>query len=258
MRSRRRDDGGPVTRSRRKGRALVRLALADCVVAVLIISVPAVAGVGAPHGRSPTSAAGASHQTSLRLMAASLPVGQDPSFPISGSIQGLAPGVRSQLAVTISNPFPFAIRIVQLTVVVGNAEGPCMGTDLEVQPFRGPMQIRARAMATTHLGVILSNRSPDVCQAVTWPLAYRGQAVEVPASGGDAAAPPPGGGTATPAQPPGPTSTASGGGELPVTGLAAATLITAAVLIAGGAAILLAQRRRRSGRPRLTEDSRGP
>jgi hypothetical protein len=236
----------------------VRSALAGWAVAALVITTPTVVGMGAPAGRSPTSATGTSSDASFRLIAASLPVGQDPTFPIRGSIQGLAPGVRSQLAITISNPFPFPIRVVQLTVVVGNADGPCMGKDLEIQPFHGPLQIGAGATATTSLGVTLSNRSPDVCQAATWPLAYRGQAVQVAASSGGAAAPPASGGTDNPGPSAEPASAAPGRG-LPLTGLAVSTLIAAAaLLLAGGAAILLAQRRRRSGLARLTEDSQAP
>ncbi len=237
----------------------MRLALAGCVVAVLIVTVAAVLGTGAPGGRPAVLATGAARPAGLRLIAASLPVGQDPTFPISGSIQGLAPGVRSQLAVTISNPFRFPIRVVQLIVVVGNAGRPCEGTDLEIEPFHGPLQIPARATGTTRLGVILSNSSPDVCQGATWPLSYHGQAVQVPASSGSAGALPADGGTVTSGSHLGQTSPEPSGGRLPLTGLMVSTLIiAAAVLLAGGAAILLAQRRRRSGRARVTEESRAP
>ena len=167
--------------------------------------------------------------------------------------------MRSQLTVIISNPFPFPIRIMQLTVVVGDAPGPCVGRDLDVQPFRGPLQVPARGTATTRLGVVLSDSSPDLCQAVTWPLTYHGQAVQANASGGGGAAPLGAGRTGTSGQNPGQTSAEPSGTGLPLTGLTVSILITtAAVLLAGGAAILLAQRRRRSGVAPRTEDSRAP
>jgi hypothetical protein len=242
-------DEDPVGRSRRRGSALVRFALAGSVVAGLIITIPAVVGPGAAAGPS-TLVSGAAGQAGLQQMAASMPVGQDPSFPISGSVQGLAPGVRSQLAVAISNPFEFPIRIIQLTVVVGDAPRPCVGKDLEIEPFRGPVQVPARSRATTYLGVTLSDSSPDVCQAATWPLTYRGQAVMLNASGGGRAS--------TPVAKPGAPSPESSGSGLPLTGLTLWVLITVAVVpLVAGAGILLVQRCRAAA-ARRTYESRAP
>jgi hypothetical protein len=230
-------DDDPAAGSRPRGPALVRLALAGSLVAGLIITFSTGVGSGAPVGGSIGLVSGAASGPSLQLVSASIPVGHDPSFPISGSVEGLAPGVRSRLAVTISNPFEFPIRIIQLIVVVGDSPGNCSGKDLEIEPFRGPLQVSARGRTTTYLGVTLSRRSPDVCQAATWRLIYRGQAVMVNASGGA--------GTSPPLAEPGAVSPKSSGSGLPVTGLALSVLIAvAAVLLAGGAAILLAQRRR--------------
>jgi hypothetical protein len=218
----------------------VRCAFAGSVWAGLIITLAA--GVGPSAAAGPlTPVSGAASQPGLELMAASAPVGQDPSFPISGSVQGLAPGVRSQLAVAISNPFEFPIRIIQLTVLVGDAPGPCVGKDLEIEPFRGPLQVPAGGRATTYLGVTLSDSSPDVCQAAAWPLTYRGQAVMVNASGG--------GGTSTPVAKPGAPSPESSGSGLPLTGLTLWVLIAVAVVpLVGGAGILLVQRSRSAAR----------
>jgi hypothetical protein len=228
----------------------VRFAVAGAFVAGLIISVPAGVGSGAPAGPTVRFVSNAAGQARPQLMATSIPVGQDPSFSISGSVQGLAPGVRTRLAVAISNPFAFPIRVIRLTVVVGNAAGPCGGKDLQIERFRGPLQVPARGRAITYLSVTLSDSSPDVCQAASWPLAYRGQAVMVNASGG--------GGTSTPVANPGEASPKPSGSGLPLTGLTLSVLITVAVvLLVGGAAILLVSRRR-SAAARPTQDSRAP
>lgn len=244
-------DDDPATSKRRRVPAVVRLALAGSLVAGLIITFSSGVRSGAPVVGLTGRVSGAASGPSVQLVSASIPVGQDPSFPISGSVDGLAPGVRSRLAVTISNPFAFPIRVIQLTVVVGDPSGPCVGKDLEIEPFRGPLPVPARGRATTDLGVTLSPRSPDACQAATWGLVSRGQAVMVNNSGGPGSSPPL-------AEPGATVSPESSGSGLPVTGLALSALIAvAAVLLAGGAALLLAQRRR-SASSHPAQDSRAP
>jgi hypothetical protein len=92
---------------------------------------------------------------------------------------------------------------------------------------------------------------------VTWPLAYRGQAVKVSPAAGGGPTSPGGGGTGTAAENPGQTSVGPSGGGLPLTGLTISILVTAAVVLLGaGVAVLLVARRRRSGVEGAIEDSR--
>jgi hypothetical protein len=235
-----RDGGGSAARSRRDAPALLRAALAGFVLATVGI----------------TSAV-ASGATSVAA-AATPPAGQDPPFSINGSVTGLAPGVGSQLPLTISNPFNFPIRVVTLTVAVGDAGASCLGKNLQVQPLQRSVPVPARGSATTLLPVTILSSSPDVCQQAAWPLTYGGQAVRVSSSaggGGTGIGPSGNGGTGTgpsgsatgdtpigsPAQTSnGPTSTG-----LAFTGFALWILVAAAAaLILAGAALLVAQRRR--------------
>jgi hypothetical protein len=246
-----------VARSRRGAPALLRVALAGFVLAGLSSSVPAAAGAAtAPVAtRAPTGAGGEPDHV---LGADSMPTGKAPPFTISGSVNGLAPGVGSQLPLSISNPFDFPIRVVTLTVAVGDAGASCLGQSLQVQPLRAPVQVPARGSATALLAMTLSNRSPDVCRQATWPLTYGGQAVRVSSSaggGGTGTGPPgnEGSGTGTSGGTAGGSPISLGGTSngpsstgLAFTGLTLWILIAAAAaLLTSGAAILLAQHRRR-------------
>jgi hypothetical protein len=193
------------------------------------------------------------------LAANAVPAGKDPPFTISGSVDGLAPGVGSQLPLTVSNPYDFPIKVTTLTVGAGDAGGPCLGKSLEVQPLGGTVQVPARGSATTLLAVTLLKSSPEICQQATWPLTYGGQAVRVSsaAGGGGTGTGPSGsegsgtgtsGGSAggTPIGSPGQTGNGPSSTGLAFTGLTLWILIAAAAaLLISGAAILLAQQRRR-------------
>jgi hypothetical protein len=250
--------GDSAARSRRGAPALLRVALAGFVLAGLSTTVPVASGaVAAPMAAgAPTGAGG---ERGYVLTADSMPAGKAPPFTISGSVNGLAPGVGSQLPLSITNPFDFPIRVVTLTVAAGDAGGSCLGSNLQVQPLPGPVQVPARGSATALLAMTLSNRSPDVCQQATWPLTYGGQAIRVSSSAG-------GGGTSTgpsgsqgsgpgasggaaggsPIGSPGQTGNGPSSTGLAFTGLTLWILIAAAAaLLISGAAILLAQHRRR-------------
>ena len=230
------------------------------MVTGLTVTVPAGGATGAPAGQSPTSATAAAREPAHVGLTNRKSVGEDPSFAIRGSVSGLAPGVTSQLVLKIANPFGFPISVTGLTVTVGDAGGSCVGQDLHVQPFHGPLQVPAHGTATTLLQVTLSNSSSNTCQAATWPLAYSGQAVEVGTSGGGGETAVSGSGTSGASLGnPGQNSTAPGGTGLPATGLALWVLTAlAAVLLVLGAAVLLAQRRHRSALRQLLSQNARP
>jgi hypothetical protein len=225
------DGGDSATRSRRGASALLRAALVGFVLADLGITVPVATGATA-------SAAGAA-----------VPVATDPPFTISGSVNGLAPGVGSQFPLTVSNPYDFPIKVTTLTATVGDAGASCLGQSVQVQPLRHPVQVPARGSAIALLAVTLSNSSPNVCQKATWPVTYGGQAVMVssPAGGGaDSSASSGGSAGGTPIGDPPGTSNGPSIAGLAFTGLTLWILIAAAAaLILSGAAVLLAQHRRR-------------
>lgn len=114
-------------------------------------------------------------------------------FPISGTVDSLAPGVTRPLNLLLGNPYNFAIRVTAVDIAVradtGNegCDGP---TNLRVtRPFSVPVTVPANSTRSLdQLGVAPADRpqltmpnlavDQDACKGATFSLAFSGQAVK--------------------------------------------------------------------------------
>lgn len=96
----------------------------------------------------------------------------DDRFTIAGEIDGLYPGAARTLDATVTNPYPFAIRVSSVTVIVGDAGPSCPATMLEVGGSAGGVEVAGHATGIVLLEVRMEMRAPDACQGATWPLRF--------------------------------------------------------------------------------------
>jgi hypothetical protein len=100
-------------------------------------------------------------------------------FTISGQVDGLYPGARRGLVLTVANPNNFVISVQTLTVTVRapSASG-CPASTLSVAPFSGSLLVPANGTAARSVLVTMSPTAVNACQDVTFPLVYSGTAVK--------------------------------------------------------------------------------
>jgi hypothetical protein len=101
---------------------------------------------------------------------------QNKTFAISGELVGLYPGSAQPLVLRLDNPQAFAIRVTSLTVDVSDGSPACPAWHLVVDSLTAPVDVPRGGSATTTLTARLAAAAPDACQAITYPLTYRGRA----------------------------------------------------------------------------------
>jgi hypothetical protein len=102
--------------------------------------------------------------------------GAGPGFHISGSMDGLQPGLRRPLTVGLSNAGASAIRVTSITVTVGAASPECSGDLLSIEPLDRATVVPAGGAATATVFVTLAASAPDACEGVRFPFTYGGTA----------------------------------------------------------------------------------
>lgn len=122
-------------------------------------------------GIRPTIAATA--VAALALVGWSIPSvhGAD-GFTVAGEIDGLYPGAVATLDATVTNPYPFAIRVSSVAVGVGDAGPGCPASMLEVGGSVGSVEVAGHATGTVPLEVRMQASAPDACQGAMWPLRF--------------------------------------------------------------------------------------
>jgi hypothetical protein len=135
-----------------------RTAVLGAVAGALALSVTALGAVGAwpGAGNAPTTS---------------------PGFRITGSADGLLPGVPGRLTVTVRNPYRFAIRVTAIRASARDA-GACRGRNLTPARLRRPFVVPARATRRVVLPISLAANAPNECQRATFRLAFSGRAVK--------------------------------------------------------------------------------
>lgn len=98
------------------------------------------------------------------------------SFSISGSVEGLYPGLTRPLTLTVTNPQHFTIVVTSLTVTVHDARLGCTAGNIAVSPFTGELPVRALGSATVTLRITLTHHAPNACQGAVFPLLYSASA----------------------------------------------------------------------------------
>jgi hypothetical protein len=112
-----------------------------------------------------------------------LPVRAEDGFEIAGEVVGLYPGAHATLDAQVTNPHPFAIRVITTTVTVLDAGPACPASMLEIGDSQASVEIPPRETGTVPLDVRMSRGAPNACQGATWPLQFTGTAVGTGSSG---------------------------------------------------------------------------
>jgi hypothetical protein len=120
----------------------------------------------------------------LALVGLSAPsVHAQDGFQITGEVDGLHPGAGATLEARVSNPHPFAIRVISTSATVLDANPGCPASMLEIGDLTAAVLVPPGATATVPLDVRMRVGAPDACQGATWPLEFNGTAVGTPTSG---------------------------------------------------------------------------
>jgi hypothetical protein len=104
-------------------------------------------------------------------------------FAISGEVDGLFPGADVTLDARVTNPHPFAIRVMSTSATVLDASEGCPASMLQVGDSQAPVEVPPGGTGIVPLDVRMSRNAPDACQGVTWPLRFTGTAIGTPTSG---------------------------------------------------------------------------
>jgi len=98
-------------------------------------------------------------------------------FSIRGHVDGLMPGKRSPLVLTIRNPWSRTIRVTSVGARIGPSGRPCQLRNLTVSRFRGSLVVRPRSIRRLVLSAGLRAGAPAGCRGATFGLTFHGTAV---------------------------------------------------------------------------------
>jgi hypothetical protein len=98
-------------------------------------------------------------------------------FRLSGSVEGLYPGVRRAMKVTVRNPFARTMLLVSIRGDVGRAGRACSGHNVDVRPFRGRLGIPARRRRVVRMLVAMAPTAAEQCKRARFPIRFRAKAV---------------------------------------------------------------------------------
>jgi hypothetical protein len=109
----------------------------------------------------------------LGLLDAGVPLARGADeLSVAGEIRGLYPGAEMTLDAEVTNPYPFAIRVVSVSVSVADAGPGCPASMLSVSGSTHTIEVPARSVGFVPLAVRMSTGAPDACQGATWPLSF--------------------------------------------------------------------------------------
>jgi hypothetical protein len=100
-----------------------------------------------------------------------------PGFHITGSADGLLPGVPGRLRVTVRNPYRFAIRVTTIRAIARDAGG-CSSRNLKSARLRRPLRVPARGTRRVVLAISLDANAPNECQGARFRLVFSGRAAK--------------------------------------------------------------------------------
>lgn len=98
-------------------------------------------------------------------------------FRVSGSIEGLRPGILRLIDLRVRNPYRRTMRLVSVSARVGAAGRHCTRWNLDVRPFRGRLAIPRARTRVVRLRVELQPTAAPECRGARFPLAFRARAV---------------------------------------------------------------------------------
>jgi hypothetical protein len=94
------------------------------------------------------------------------------AFSLHAAARGLFPGGTKALRVSITNPNPFRIRVVEISVrVLPDRERPECSTDqLQASDFARELTVPGLGARDVRLWITMLRSAPDACQGATFPL----------------------------------------------------------------------------------------
>ena|SRR2546427_12073522 len=95
-----------------------------------------------------------------------------PPLRVTGAVRWLFPGARTRLPLTVWSNRSFRIRLVSLTVRVGNARPGCGREYLRVGRFRRRLVVPPHGFQTIDLPVTMLRSAPDACKRAVFPLRF--------------------------------------------------------------------------------------
>jgi hypothetical protein len=106
--------------------------------------------------------------------------GSPAEFSVDGGITGLFPGASRGIALTISNPYAFAIKVTEVSALVKQSSNPACPLDsLAFDALQNaPVVVPARGTAAATLPVRMRTSADNVCAGLTFTLSYSASAVQ--------------------------------------------------------------------------------
>lgn len=95
-----------------------------------------------------------------------------PALTVSGGLRWLYPGAHRRLPLVVRSNRGFRIRVVSLTVRVGNAKPGCRRSYLRVGHLRRSFVVAPHGFRTTTLLVTMLRSTPDACKRAVFPLRF--------------------------------------------------------------------------------------
>jgi hypothetical protein len=95
-----------------------------------------------------------------------------PALEVTGGLRYLYPGARRPLPLVVRSNRGFRIRLVALTVTVGNAKPGCGRKYLKIGRFRRKLVVPPHGFGTLVLPVTMLRSAPDACKRAVFPLRF--------------------------------------------------------------------------------------
>jgi hypothetical protein len=96
-----------------------------------------------------------------------------PALRVTGGVRWLYPGARRPLPIVIRNNRGFRIRVMSLTVRVGNAKRGCGHRYIKIGRYRKRLVVAPHGFRTTQLPMTMLRSAPDACKRAVFPLRFR-------------------------------------------------------------------------------------
>jgi hypothetical protein len=97
-------------------------------------------------------------------------------FSIMGRADGLMPGIRGDLVLSINNPFDFAIVVHGIEVDADDASNRCGAENLTSPGLTKDVRVKANTVLKVTVPIKLRSMAPTACEDATFLLAFDGTA----------------------------------------------------------------------------------
>jgi hypothetical protein len=95
-----------------------------------------------------------------------------PALKVTGGLRWLYPGAQRRVPLVVWNNQGFRIRVVSLTVRVGDAKPGCGRSNVRVGRLRRSLVVPPHGFGTLSLPVTMLRSAPDACKRAVFPLRF--------------------------------------------------------------------------------------